>query len=85
MVNALSGSKHKQGKTAQSQPFVFYDLWGKDEHGNWGQKVGVIEESLRGVQVLGHQTKVWRAVPARPSVEFILVSEPPQRRLENEL
>ena len=72
-----------KGEAAQKQPFVFYDLWTKDEHGNWGQSIGTFEGSLPAVNISGHQTKVWRAVPAPSAVEEAFASAP--RRLDNEL
>jgi len=44
--------------------YTVYDLWEKDEEGEWGKSLGVMSGSIREVSVASHQTKVWKLVPS---------------------
>ncbi|KAI0651654.1 alpha-galactosidase [Trametes meyenii] len=51
----------------QQQPYVLYDLWQKDENGNWGKSLGTFQGSVPHVRLDTHQTKVWKAIPVSSS------------------
>ena len=44
--------------------YTVYDLWEKDEKGEWGQNLGTMSGSIQGVAVASHLTKVWKLVPS---------------------
>ena len=53
--------KHKEcGEIA----YTVYDLWEKDEKGEWGKSLGVMSGGIREAFVASHQTKVWKLVPS---------------------
>jgi alpha-galactosidase len=54
-----------QGPVAAAEPWNLFDLWQKDSSGKWGKSVGTVQGKIAGVIIGPHQTKVWRAVPAR--------------------
>lgn len=53
-----------KGKGSREAAYNVYDLWEKDEKGEWGRNFGVISGAIRGVVVASHQTKVWKLVPS---------------------
>lgn len=52
-----------QGTAYQTQAYEVFDLWQKDDSGNWGKSIGTTQGGLN-VTIGVHQTKVWKAVPA---------------------
>ncbi|EKM60900.1 glycoside hydrolase family 27 protein [Phanerochaete carnosa HHB-10118-sp] len=52
-----------QGPAYQTQPYEVFDLWQKDDSGNWGKNIGTIQGGMN-VTIGIHQTMVWKAVPA---------------------
>lgn len=55
-----------QGTSFGSGTFTLFDLWQKDDNGNWGRNIGDFQGSVP-VTVGPHQTKVYRATPASNS------------------
>jgi alpha-galactosidase len=53
-----------QGKSYQTQAYNVFDLWQKDDSGNWGKSIGTIQSGMN-VTIGTHQTKVWKAVPVQ--------------------
>jgi alpha-galactosidase len=54
-----------QGKAYQTQAYNIFDLWQKDASTNrWGKSVGMMQGTIRQVEIGPHQTKVWKAIPA---------------------
>lgn len=53
-----------QGIVFSQREFKLWDLWQKDDSGNWGKPLPNAQGKLSGVQIGPHQTKVWRAFPA---------------------
>jgi hypothetical protein len=47
-------------ESRDSQPYEVYDLWRKNNKGNWGLSIGIYTESIPDVFIEPHQTKVWR-------------------------
>jgi len=43
--------------------YTVYDLWEKDEKGEWGKSLGMMSGGIQGATVAAHQTKVWKLVP----------------------
>jgi len=56
-----------QGTQYQTQPYTVYDLWQKDDSGNWGKSLGTMQGSIPNVSIATHQTLVWKAVPVTAS------------------
>ena len=52
-----------KGKQWREATYTVYDLWEKDQNGEWGENLGVVSGSMRGVVISSHQTKVWKFVP----------------------
>lgn len=47
----------------QTQAYIVYDLWQKDDSGIWGKSLGTVQGSLGNVSIGAHETKVWKAAP----------------------
>ncbi|KAJ7601062.1 alpha-galactosidase [Mycena floridula] len=60
-----------QGATEKTQTYELFDLWDKDDAGNWGKSLGSFSGSLPETTVKSHQTKLWRAVPVQETVEML--------------
>jgi len=57
-----------QGAAYQSGTFTLYDLWQKDDLGNWGKEVGTYTAKIPNVRIGSHQVKIWKAtLPASSS------------------
>jgi len=54
---------HK-GKEWREATYAVYDLWDKDEKGEWGKSLGFMSGGVRGAIVASHQTRVWKLVPS---------------------
>ncbi|KAF7347050.1 Alpha-galactosidase [Mycena venus] len=52
-----------EGATERTQTYELFDLWDKDDAGDWGKSLGTFSGSLPETTVKSHQTKVFRAVP----------------------
>jgi len=52
-----------ENKEWREATYTVYDLWEKDETGEWGQSLGEMSGGIQGVVVASHQTKVWKFVP----------------------
>jgi len=52
-----------QAPAEQAQTFELFDLWDKDDQGEWGKSLGSFSGDLPETTVKSHQTRVWRAVP----------------------
>ena len=52
----------KNGKWGEAT-YTVYDLWEKDEKGEWGVTLGTMSGGMQGVDIASHQTKVWKLVP----------------------
>jgi len=52
-----------QGATEKTQTYELFDLWDKDDAGDWGKSLGTFSGSLPETTIKSHQTKVFRAVP----------------------
>lgn len=55
-----------QGKQFGSGTFTLYDLWQKDDNGQWGKSIGNFQGQVT-VDLATHQTKVYRAIPVSNS------------------
>ena len=53
-----------KSKGCRGVAYAVYDLWEKNEKGEWGKSLGVMSEGIREVFVASHQTKVWKVVPS---------------------
>ena len=53
-----------KSKESGDATYTIYDLWKKDEKGEWGLSLGSMSGAIPGVAVAGHQTKVWKLVPS---------------------
>jgi len=53
-----------QNKKLREATYTVYDLWEKDEKGEWGQSLGTMSGGIQGVTVASHLTKVWKLVPS---------------------
>lgn len=56
------------GKQWWEATYGLYDLWQKTEEGEWGESVGRVCGSIRGVTVAPHLTRVWKFVPVSQQV-----------------
>ena len=55
-----------QGTSFAAGTFTMYDLWQKDEDGNWGASVGNVSGNMT-VDVVSHGVRVFKAVLASNS------------------
>jgi len=51
------------GKEWREATYTVYDLWAKDQKGEWGRCLGAMSGGIQGATVATHQTKVWKLVP----------------------
>lgn len=58
-----------QGATERTQTYELFDLWDKDDAGDWGKSLGTFSGSLPETTVKSHQTKVFRAVPVSARIK----------------
>ena len=52
-----------KGKEWREATYAVYDLWEKDQMGEWGRCLGMMSGGIQGATVATHQTKVWKLVP----------------------
>ena len=52
-----------KGKEWREATYTVYDLWEKDQKGEWGRCLGAMSGGIQGATVATHYTKVWKLVP----------------------